>query len=151
MNNVPLPSVDRAWVDRFLRETRAYGVLGSMRKDGSPHAIPLGYVWDGTYFYLSMRTGRGGISRLRNHPFLSYLVADQGYPPNWVALHGRAEEIADPDNRISIKMMRQYKGHVANLDLETFEKTWLSTGRVVFRILPERIYAAAGSWLTQSA
>ncbi len=137
---------DHAWVDAFLRDSVIYGVLGSVRKDGSPHAIPLGYVWDGSYLYLSMRSGRGGIARLRRNPVLTYLVSDESSPPRWVIVTGWAEEIPDANNHISARLMRRYKERVPGLDLDLFIQNWLSTGRVVFRIHPETFSVGDEAW-----
>ena len=125
----PLPS----WVSDFLTQPRYCSVM-SIRKNGRVFGVPLGFKWDGTYFYLTIRAGRGGVHRLRRDPGMSLTVCDECVPATWVVVDGIAEEIPDEGNAISLSIMRQAKAQVSDVDIDRFASNWLSTGRVVFRV-----------------
>jgi hypothetical protein len=49
-------------------EEMRFVAVASLRKDGSPWVVPLGYWYDGTYLYITMHPGNAGVQRLRRDP-----------------------------------------------------------------------------------
>ncbi|MBV9510093.1 MAG: hypothetical protein JO303_07420 [Caulobacteraceae bacterium] len=45
--------------------------MASLRKDGSPFAIPLDFWYNGQFMYITMSPGRTGVARLRRDPRVS--------------------------------------------------------------------------------
>jgi PPOX class probable F420-dependent enzyme len=114
-----------------------YAVLTSLRRDGAPFSIPLGYVFDGDDFYVSIRTGRSGIARLRRDPRVCLCFSNWTFPAKFITVTGIAEEVDDPGFVISRRINRRYpKEHVVS-SMDEFEREWLAEGRSVFRIRPE--------------
>ncbi len=122
---------------QFCDETEQ-AVLTTLRKSGSPHGMPLGFTYDGDYFYVTIGKDRDGPKRMRNDSRVCLTIprADP-YPTKFVIAEGIAEEIEDPENRISRMIMM---GRASDswskrrVDPERFFASWVSIGRAVFRI-----------------
>jgi nitroimidazol reductase NimA-like FMN-containing flavoprotein (pyridoxamine 5'-phosphate oxidase superfamily) len=134
-----------AWVDDFLQSPR-YAAFGSIRKSGEPFVVPLGFLWDGEALFLTIRSGRGSLHRLRRNPRICVAVSSREVPPTWVILEGTVEEAHENNYEISSSIMERYKSRVEGLDLDAFRATWLNTGRTLFRMTVERGSAARGEW-----
>ena len=121
----------------FLDERPRYCAMASIRRDGSPFVVPLGFWCDESYLYVTMGPERGGVKRLRRDPRVSISVHNEDFPARFVTIIGAAEEIPDPGDEISLRIHRRYpKGHVT--DEQAYERRWLSTGKVVFRVRIEQ-------------
>jgi PPOX class probable F420-dependent enzyme len=107
--------------------------LATLRKDGSPHVVPVGFWYDGQYLYITLSPTRLGVKRLRRDPRVSVSVFRHRSPAIFVTVSGKAEEIDDPGHAISRRILRRYP-RPAGWDVEAFEKNWLEAGKVVFRI-----------------
>jgi len=119
-------------IDAYLREDGRFAAVGSVRKDGSPFVIPLGYYYDGAYLYFSSTPTRGITRRLRRDPRISVSVFDHEAIHGYVLVHGVAEEIDDPDDVYSLAMHHRYPKPGG--DPEEHDAIGLSEGRVVFRV-----------------
>ena len=100
--------------------------------------MPLGFDYDGEYFYVTLGKDRAGVQRMRNDSRVALTVASYpAYPTKFVVIQGIAEEIPDPDHEISRRiLLRGPKDKWAqrHVDPEKFFQSWVSVGRVVFRI-----------------
>jgi PPOX class probable F420-dependent enzyme len=118
---------------RFLAEPN-YGVVTTLREDGSPHST---VVWvdvddDGSP---SFNTARGRVkpSNLERDPRVSLLVVGAGDFYRWLSLDGRVELRAEGAREQIDRLSRRYDG-----------KPWTyveGQDRVTVRILPERVTA----------
>jgi nitroimidazol reductase NimA-like FMN-containing flavoprotein (pyridoxamine 5'-phosphate oxidase superfamily) len=167
-----LGPIDYAMAEAWLNELR-FCVVTSLRRDGSPFGVPLGYLYEDRALYLSIGkvlAGRPatGITRLRRDPRVSIVISSEPArsPDDWIAdpvhrrpssisVHGRVEEHADDGDRVSRLILRRYLGHVltGEGEYEEFEHHWLglggppeqnTTGRVVFRIPVDEQTAVGG-------
>lgn len=128
--------------ERFDVGAMLYASVASLRKDGSPFSVPLGFWYDGDHIYLTVGTGRTVGMRMRRDPRVSICINTWSYPPKFITITGLAEEIEDPGHEISYKISHRYpKGH-ADVDEEQFDRDWVALGRVVFRV---KILTVAGS------
>ena len=126
-------AMTREEIDAYLREDGRFAALASVRKDGSPFVIPMGYHYDGEYLYFSTTPRRGLTARLRRDPRVSVAVFDNEPIHGYVLVNDRADEIPDPDHVLSMAMHRRYpKPGIP--DQEEHDRLWLSHGRVVFRV-----------------
>lgn len=74
--------------DAFLAERR-YGILTTLRRDGSPVSIPVWYEWDGGTLRMFAERSSGKIKRLQNDSRASVLVINHPHEPEaWVAFDG---------------------------------------------------------------
>jgi PPOX class probable F420-dependent enzyme len=76
--------------DAFLSETRI-GILTTLRRDGSPVAVPVWYEWDGERARIFSNGTSAKVGRLRRNSRASLLVTNTvGEPEYWVAIEGTA-------------------------------------------------------------
>lgn len=133
-------TLTRAEVDAFLGDwVGADGeglrvALASLRKDGRPFVVPLGFWYDGEYLYVTMSPTRGGTARIRRDPRVCATVYIQHSPAKFVTIWGDAVEIPDPDNEISIRIYSRYHGRDGYDYGDEFLRRWLEPGKVVFRL-----------------
>ena len=130
----------REELGEFLMDGPRFAAVASLRRDGSPVVVPLGFWYDGTYVYLTIAPSRGGVARMRRDPRVSVSLFNDRFPVRYVTFHGLAEEISDMGHEISLRIHRRYpKAHA--VDTEAYERAWLSTGKVVFRIRVGRYHS----------
>ena len=127
----------------FLDEYR-FASVSSLRKNGAPFTIPLGFLYDKGFVYLTIGGKRSGIFRLRRDPRVCVCVFDNVFPPSWVIIEGRADEIDDPGDEISLRIMERYMRRVPGLDFERFKTNFLAPGRTVFRVAIENMVTEDG-------
>ncbi len=133
-------AMSKADVDTFLtpvtgsRDEALKIAVATLRKDGTPFVVPLGFWYDGEYIYITMSPTRGGTARLRRNPKVSATVFLSSSPAKFFTIAGEAEEIADPDNEISKKIYFRYHGPAGFDYGPEFLTNWLAPGKVVFRI-----------------
>lgn len=125
-------TMNREEIDAYLRADGRFAAVASVRRDGSPFVIPLGYYYDGEYLYLSSTPNRGLVKRLRREPRVSISVFDHEAIHGYVLVNAVAEEIEDPDDRFSLAMHHRYPK--PGVDGPEHDVIWLSEGRVVFRV-----------------
>lgn len=118
--------------DAYLREEGRFAAVATVRRDGSPFTIPMGYYYDGHHLYFSTTEHRSLAMRLRRDPRISVAVFDHEAIHGYVLINGVAEEIDDPDDRLSLAMHHRYPK--PGLDTEEHDRIWLSVPRVVFRV-----------------
>jgi hypothetical protein len=118
-------------------DSELQAVLSSLRRDGSPFAIPLGFIFTGETFFVTGGVGRALAPRVRRDPRVCLTVmSEQPYPTKFVIAEGHAVETADPDDRISRSIFDRGEAMhgVVGLDRERFFQSWIAVGRVVFEI-----------------
>jgi nitroimidazol reductase NimA-like FMN-containing flavoprotein (pyridoxamine 5'-phosphate oxidase superfamily) len=118
--------------DAYLRESGRFAAVSTVRKNGTPFTIPMGYYYDGEYLYFSSTARRGLALRLRRNPHISVAVFDHEAIHGYVLVNGVAEEIPDPEDGLSLAMHHRYPK--PGLDNEEHDRVWLSVPRVVFRV-----------------
>jgi PPOX class probable F420-dependent enzyme len=119
--------------DAYLRQDGRFAAVATLRKDGSPFVIPLGYYYDGEYLYFSTTSTRGLTHRLRRDGRISVSVFDHEAIHGYVLINGVAEEVEDPGDALSLRMHHRYPKPGLE-DSEEHDRVWLSAPRVVFRI-----------------
>ncbi|MFE7422818.1 pyridoxamine 5'-phosphate oxidase family protein [Rhodococcus sp. NPDC057529] len=120
-------------IDAYLRAPGRFAAVASMRKNGTPFVIPMGYYYDGTALYFSSTPTRGLTLRLRRNPSVSVSIFDHEPIHGYVLVNGTAQEVSDPDNVLSVKMHRRYPKPGIE-DQDEHDRIWLSAGRVVFKV-----------------
>jgi nitroimidazol reductase NimA-like FMN-containing flavoprotein (pyridoxamine 5'-phosphate oxidase superfamily) len=113
-------------------------MLASLRRDGSPFVVPVGFDWDGEHFFVTIAHDHAGTHRLRRDPRVSLSAGSHpAFPTKFVVVEGIAEEVPDADNGISRRiLLRKSQEMFARMrvDPERYFEQWVSVGRVVFRI-----------------
>lgn len=135
--------MEKQRLEEFLSEYR-FASVSSLRKTGAPFTIPLGFLYDDGYLYLTIGGKRSGIFRMRRDPRVCVCVFDNVFPPSYIIVEGHADEIDDPGDQISLRIMERYMRPVAGLDIDAFKENWLAVGRTVFRITIDNMVSADG-------
>jgi DNA-binding IclR family transcriptional regulator len=92
----PSRTLTRSEIEQFLQGP--WGArLACIRHDGTPHVIPLWYVWDGTAVWMAASPGAFWKKHIGENPQVS-LTIDEPWPPLRRAfIAGRAELVADDE------------------------------------------------------
>jgi PPOX class probable F420-dependent enzyme len=131
-------------ITEFLAEPWFAGVA-SLRQDGSPLIVYIGYEWDGEDVYFSVRSTRLLVKRLGRDPRACFSVTNLGYPPKFVTMQGTVEVIEDPGYERTKRIAKRYIDaespvmHDDELDLEAFWHVYTKVGRTMFRLRPHTI------------
>jgi PPOX class probable F420-dependent enzyme len=109
-----------------------YGVVTTLRPDGSPHSTMVWVERDGETVGFNTAYGRAKPSNLERDPRLSVLVTAPDFY-HWVSVSGRAELTADGAEEQIDRLSRKYDG-----------KPWeyvAGQRRVRVRVVPEHVTA----------
>ena len=107
MPSVPVP----ADVDQFLRRANP-AIVGTLRRDGSPHTVPTWYDWEDGRVLLNMDESRARLQHIRRDPRVSLTVLDGNQWYRHVSLLGRVVQIEDDDDWEDIdRLSRRYTGN----------------------------------------
>jgi nitroimidazol reductase NimA-like FMN-containing flavoprotein (pyridoxamine 5'-phosphate oxidase superfamily) len=125
-------------LDVFLAGTPpqpCYATVASLRRDGSPMAVPLGYLYEDGWIYFSMNPETAGTKRIRRDPRVCLAVYNDHYPVKFAIITGQAEEYDDPGHELERRKFFRNMSHVAaEMDLEEYFALHEEGGRVVFRV-----------------
>jgi nitroimidazol reductase NimA-like FMN-containing flavoprotein (pyridoxamine 5'-phosphate oxidase superfamily) len=127
-------SMTDAELTAFLSEKPRFASLASLRKDGSPFVIPLGYLYEQPWMYFTFAPDRAVVKRLRRDPRVAITVYNEKFPVKFVLVTGNAEEVPDPDLALTRRKHHWMMSQVAGIDHAEFERNHLAVGRVVFRV-----------------
>lgn len=119
-----------------------YATVCSLRGDGSPIGVPLGYLHDSGWIYFSMNPATAGTLRIRRDPRVCVTVYNDRYPVRFVVITGAAEEFPDPGHVIERKKFMRNMSHVGDeIDLDAYFALHEEGGRAVFRVRvdPDRV------------
>lgn len=112
-----------------------YATVASLRRDGSPVAVPLGYLYEDGWIYFSMNPETSGTKRIRHDPRVCVSVYNDRYPVRFAIITGEAEEYPDPGQQLERRKFMRNMGHVGeHLDLDEYFDLHEQGGRVVFRV-----------------
>lgn len=121
----------------FLRDNPYYGVLTTLRPDGSPHAT---VVWvdvdDAGVLWFNTARGRAKPRHLERDPRVSLTVVNPENPYQWVSISGSGELVDEGADAQIDKLAKKYLGKD--------EYPWRNPEeqRVGVRITPEKVDSA---------
>lgn len=132
---------------KFLLEGTKTGKLATVRKDGSPHVVPVWYELDGDslVFTTGAETVKG--KNLKRDPRVCLAVDDQAPPYSFVMIEGIAELSEDPEELYhwAARIAGRYMGEAV---AEAYGKRNSGEGEVLVRITPSKIisYRDVTAW-----
>jgi nitroimidazol reductase NimA-like FMN-containing flavoprotein (pyridoxamine 5'-phosphate oxidase superfamily) len=125
-------------LDEFLAGTPpqpCYATVCSLRRDGSPIGVPLGYLYEDGWIYFSMNPETSGTKRILRDPRVCVAVYNDHYPVKFAIITGLAEVYDDPGHQLEKRKFLRNMGHVGGeMDLEEYFRLHEQGGRVVFRV-----------------
>jgi PPOX class probable F420-dependent enzyme len=127
----------------FVSDGTRTGKLGVVRKDGSPHVVPIWFVLDGDDFVFN--TGRHTIKgrSLRREGRATICVDDERPPFAYVSVSGTVTIGEDLDEMLpwSTVIGRRYMGAD---QAEVFGRRNAVEGELLVRLTPTQVIAEAG-------
>jgi hypothetical protein len=134
----------------FLAEPR-FMAATTLRKDGTPITIFLGFEWDGEAMVFSLRNSRLLNRRLARNSRIVMAVTNEFAPAKYVVMEGNAEIIPDDDREISIRGLVRYMSPDSDfqtqkdIDFDGFIEPYFEVGRTVYRVVPDSIKSEDGA------
>ncbi len=126
---------------RTFIESHRVGRLATADANGSPHAIPICYAFDGEYIYSAIdlkpkrSTGRElkRVRNIRENPSVALVIDD--YAEDWsqlayVLVQGRAEVVSDVDEQKTAENLLR--------DKYAQYETLLESGCTILKIVPDK-------------
>ena len=111
-----------------------YGVVTTLRSDGSPQMTVVWLDWDGEHVVFNTAEGRAKPRNIRRNPTVGVFVMNPEDPYRWIAVTGTAEMTHDGASEHIDKRAKKYRGR---------DSYGLAPGeqRIIVRIRPERVTA----------
>jgi PPOX class probable F420-dependent enzyme len=110
-----------------------YGVVATVRPDGSPHQSVVWVDYDGENVVFNTAEGRAKPRHIRANPSVSVSVVDPENPYRWIAVSGPAEMSEEGAAEHINKLSHKYRGR--DYDLPPGQQ------RLIVRVKPERVTA----------
>jgi PPOX class probable F420-dependent enzyme len=125
----------------FLQHGTFTGKLGTTRKDGRPHVVPIWFVLDDNNNII-FTTGQDSVKAktIYTNPKVSLCVDDQTPPFSFVVVEGIAEIVEEPNDilRWATEIAGRYMGKE---NAESYGKRNSVKGELLIRIKPLKIIA----------
>jgi PPOX class probable F420-dependent enzyme len=110
-----------------------YGVVSTVRKDGSPHQSVVWVDYDGENVLVNTAEGRAKPRHIRANPHVGVSVVDPQDPYRWISVSGPAEMTDEGAEEHIHKLSRKYRGR--EYDLPEGQQ------RLLVRVKPQRVTA----------
>ena len=110
-----------------------YGVVATVRPDGSPHQSVVWVDYDGENVVFNTAEGRAKPRHIRANPNVSATVVDPENPYRWIAVSGPVEMSEEGAAEHINKLSHKYRGR--DYDLPPGQQ------RLIVRVKPERVTA----------
>ena len=122
-----------------LVEAKNFGVLATIRENGTPNVTPVWVDWDGKNVLVNTSYGRAKHLQLRRDPRCTILIMNSNNPYDWVSIAGRAVEITEQGAEPHIdKLALKYEGVAKYPYMTPGER------RLKIAIKPERVASHLG-------
>jgi PPOX class probable F420-dependent enzyme len=99
---------------------RHVGVVATVRRDGTPHLIPVWYWFDGAAVSIWTGEDRAWVHHLRREPRVAFSVQDQAAPFAAVIIRGTAD-VLPADAAIVRRITKRY---LAAAEVDAYLETW---------------------------
>ena len=126
--------ISEKFEDLIKDETKAFGCLATMMKDGSPQLTPIWFNTDGTHILINSARGRVKDRNMRRDPRVALTIVDPKNPYRYIQICGRVVEITTKGAFEHIDALaKKYRG------LDKYPSGSPGEVRVTYKILPEKI------------
>jgi PPOX class probable F420-dependent enzyme len=130
------PSELLAFLDRT--DPALLGAVGTLRKDGSPHVVPVWYRYDGEAVHVWSDERRGWVCNLRRDSRVAFSVQEIEPPYAAVVMHGRAQVETGDNQAISEEILRITRRYIEEAEVERYVAGWARL-RTIVTIRPDAI------------
>jgi PPOX class probable F420-dependent enzyme len=110
----------------FLDRTRPalLGVVATVRRDGSPHAVPVWYRWDGEAARIWTDEGRGWVRNALRDPRVAFSVQETEPPFAAVVMHGLVEVRSGDDGETAAEIRAITRRYIDEEQVEQYVAGW---------------------------
>lgn len=126
----------RAFLDRS--HPALIGVVSTLSKDGSPHAVPVWYRYDGEDVSIWTHEERGWVRNLLRDSRVALSVCEGEPPFTAVVMRGRADVTTSDGQDVSAEIRRITRRYIDEQQVESYIAHWPDL-RTIVRIRPLRI------------
>lgn len=128
--------IPESHLDLLEDETKAFGCLATLMKDGSPQLTPIWFNTDGKHILINSAKGRVKDRNMRRDPRVAFVIVDPSNPYRYIQVCGKIIEITTKGAREHIDALaKKYRG------LDKYSSGSAEEVRVTYKILPEKITA----------
>jgi PPOX class probable F420-dependent enzyme len=120
--------------DLIKDETRSFGFLATLMKDGSPQLTPVWFNTDETHILINSARGRVKDRNMRRDRRIAFVIMDPKNPYRYIQIRGKITEITMDGAKEHIdKLAKKYTGSDHYTNFSPNEQ------RVIYKILPENL------------
>jgi PPOX class probable F420-dependent enzyme len=121
-----------------LFEKKTFAQLATIMQDGSPQVTPVWWEFDGKHLVINSAKGRTKDLNMRRNPNVALSIQDPENPYRHLSVKGKVVEITENGADAHIdKLSKKYIGK------EVYPNRRPGEVRVIYRILPEKIFTKA--------
>jgi len=133
-------NMSSAELETFLGQTfpTPLGVVGTLRRDGSPHLVPVWFRWDGAAVTIWTTQTRAWVRNVLRDPRTAFSVQTSEEPYPAVVMRGAAT-VATADDRATNEEIRAItRRYVPGEGVESYIADWPNL-RTIVTIVPDHI------------
>ncbi len=120
--------------DLLRDETRAFAVLATVMKNGSPQATPVWFNTDGEFILINTAKGRVKDRNMRARSKVALAIIDPKDPYRYLQIRGRVVGITEQGAKAHIDTLsKKYTGN------DRYQPRRPDEVRVIYRIQPESV------------
>jgi PPOX class probable F420-dependent enzyme len=122
--------------DLIKDETKAFGFLTTLLKDGSPQLTPVWFTTDGTHIMINSAKGRVKDRNMRRDPRVAFVILDPKNPYRYLQIRGKIVEITTENAHEHIDILaKKYTG------ADHYTSFTPDEVRVIYKLLPENLHS----------
>ncbi len=130
------PSELRGFLDRT--NPALVGVVGTLRKDGSPHVVPVWFRWDGEVVFVWTDEQRGWVRNAVRDPRVAFSAQETEPPFGAVVIHGTAVVTTSDDDETMAEIRHITHRYIEEAQVDEYIAGWAHL-RTIATIHPESI------------
>jgi PPOX class probable F420-dependent enzyme len=126
--------IPESHLDLIKDETKAFGWLATLMKDGSPQLTPIWFNTDGTHILINSAKGRVKDRNIRLDQRIAFVISDPKDPYRFIQIRGKVVEISTEGAREHIdRLSKKYTGS------DKYTSGSIGEIRVTYKILPKKV------------
>lgn len=131
-----MDKIPKNYSDLLQNEVKAFALLATLMKDGSPQLTPLWFSTKGEYILINSAIGRIKDRNMRRNPHIALTILDPHNPYRYIQIRGTVVEITSEGARDHINLLsNKYTGRIVYTGGPPEEI------RVIYKILPQFVSA----------
>jgi PPOX class probable F420-dependent enzyme len=133
-------NMEASELEAFLGQTSPtpIGVVGTLRRDGSPNLTPVWFRWDGTSMTIWTTETRRWVRNLQRDSRVAFSVQTFEPPYPAVVLRGRATTYTGEDSSVLEEIRAITRRYVGPEEAEAYISDWPEL-RTIVRVVPSRV------------